>query len=35
MILLEGKFAEGDTIEVDVKDGELAFSKAMVAAPLA
>jgi ATP-dependent Clp protease ATP-binding subunit ClpB len=35
MMLLEGKFAEGDTIEVDVKDGELAFSKAKVAVPAA
>jgi ATP-dependent Clp protease ATP-binding subunit ClpB len=28
MSLLEGKFAEGDTVEVAVKDGEIAFSKA-------
>ncbi|TMC90665.1 MAG: ATP-dependent chaperone ClpB [Chloroflexi bacterium] len=33
--LLEGKFAEGDTIEVDVRNGELAFSRAKVAAPVA
>jgi ATP-dependent Clp protease ATP-binding subunit ClpB len=26
--LLEGEFAEGDEIEVDVEDGELAFSPA-------
>jgi len=30
MRLLEGKFGEGDTVEVDAKDGELAFSKAKV-----
>ena len=35
MMLLEGKFSEGDTIEVDVKDGELTFSKAKVAASVA
>ena len=35
MMLLEGKFAEGDTIDVDVKDGELSFTKAKVAAPAA
>lgn len=35
MMLLEGKFVEGDTIEVDVKGGELAFSKAKVAVPAA
>jgi ATP-dependent Clp protease ATP-binding subunit ClpB len=34
MMLLEGKFGEGDTVEVDVKDGELRFSKAQVAAPV-
>ncbi|MDQ6721456.1 MAG: ATP-dependent chaperone ClpB [Candidatus Dormibacteraeota bacterium] len=27
MMLLEGKFSEGDTVEVDVKGGELSFSK--------
>jgi ATP-dependent Clp protease ATP-binding subunit ClpB len=32
MMLLEGKFSEGDTIEVDVKDGELEFRKAKLAA---
>ncbi|HKH23535.1 MAG TPA: ATP-dependent chaperone ClpB [Solirubrobacterales bacterium] len=26
--LLEGEFAEGDTVEVDARDGELAFAKA-------
>jgi ATP-dependent Clp protease ATP-binding subunit ClpB len=35
MMLLEGKFGEGDTIEVNVKDGELTFSRAQVAAPVA
>jgi ATP-dependent Clp protease ATP-binding subunit ClpB len=35
MMLLEGKFGEGDTIEVGVKDGELTFSKTKVAAPVA
>ena len=30
MMLLEGKFAEGDTIEVDVKSRELTFAKAKV-----
>ena len=35
MMLLEGKFAEGDTIDVDVKDGELSFAKAKVAASVA
>src|SRR5215218_5614267 len=29
--LLEGEFAEGDTIEVDAKDGELSFAKAQAA----
>jgi ATP-dependent Clp protease ATP-binding subunit ClpB len=31
MQLLEGKFADGDTIEVDAQHGELAFSRAKVA----
>jgi ATP-dependent Clp protease ATP-binding subunit ClpB len=35
MMLLEGKFGEGDTIEVDIKDGELTFSKARVATSVA
>jgi ATP-dependent Clp protease ATP-binding subunit ClpA len=34
MMLLEGKLSEGDTIEVDVEDAELNFSKARVAAAL-
>jgi ATP-dependent Clp protease ATP-binding subunit ClpB len=29
--LLEGEFAEGDTVEVDAKDGELTFRKAKAA----
>ena len=33
--LLEGDFQEGDTVLVDVKDGELVFEKAEVAAPVA
>jgi ATP-dependent Clp protease ATP-binding subunit ClpB len=28
MMLLEGKFSEGDTVEVDAKGGELVFTKA-------
>jgi ATP-dependent Clp protease ATP-binding subunit ClpB len=35
MRLLEGTFVEGDTIEVDAKDGELTFSKANLAASVA
>ena len=35
MMLLEGKFSEGHTIEVDVAGGELSFSKAKVAVPAA
>jgi ATP-dependent Clp protease ATP-binding subunit ClpB len=31
--LLEGEFAEGDTIAVDAKDGELIFRKAEAAKP--
>ena len=31
--LLEGEFAEGDTIRVDVADGELAFARAPAAEP--
>ncbi|MFL5980054.1 MAG: ATP-dependent chaperone ClpB [Gaiellaceae bacterium] len=31
--LLEGEFAEGDTVRVDAKDGELAFEKSALAAP--
>jgi len=33
--LLEGGFGEGDTILVDVRDGELAFERAAVAEPAA
>jgi ATP-dependent Clp protease ATP-binding subunit ClpB len=32
MMLLEGKFTEGDTVEVDGADGELVFAKGRVAA---
>ncbi len=35
MQLLEGKFAEGDTIEVDAKAGELIFTKSQVAQSVA
>jgi ATP-dependent Clp protease ATP-binding subunit ClpB len=31
--LLEGRFAEGDTVRVDVRDGELVFERAEAAAP--
>jgi ATP-dependent Clp protease ATP-binding subunit ClpB len=33
--LLEGEFAEGDTVRVDAKDGELVFEKAPLAEPAA
>jgi len=33
--LLEGEFAEGDTVRVDAKDGELLFAKASEAEPAA
>jgi ATP-dependent Clp protease ATP-binding subunit ClpB len=33
--LLEGDFTEGDTVRVDVKDGELVFDKAPAAEPAA
>ncbi len=33
--LLEGEFGEGDTVRVDVKDGELVFEKAKAAEPAA
>jgi ATP-dependent Clp protease ATP-binding subunit ClpB len=33
--LLEGDFGEGDTVRVDVRDGELAFERAPSAAPAA
>ncbi len=32
MMLLEGRFSEGDSIDVDAKEGELTFTKARVAA---
>jgi ATP-dependent Clp protease ATP-binding subunit ClpB len=31
MMLLEGKFSDSDTVEVDVRNGELTFNKAKVA----
>ena len=33
--LLEGEFAEGDTIRVDAQNGELVFERAAAAAPAA
>ncbi|HSL65435.1 MAG TPA: AAA family ATPase, partial [Gaiellaceae bacterium] len=33
--LLEGELGDGDTVRVDVRDGELAFARAEVAAPAA
>ncbi|HEU6446787.1 MAG TPA: ATP-dependent chaperone ClpB [Gaiellaceae bacterium] len=33
--LLEGEFAEGDTVRVDARDGELVFEKALAAEPVA
>jgi ATP-dependent Clp protease ATP-binding subunit ClpB len=33
--LLEGEFAEGDTVQVDARDGQLAFEKARAAEPAA
>jgi ATP-dependent Clp protease ATP-binding subunit ClpB len=33
--LLEGEFAEGDTVRVDAQNGELAFEKARIAEPAA
>jgi ATP-dependent Clp protease ATP-binding subunit ClpB len=33
--LLEGEFADGDTVLVDERDGELVFDKAEVVAPVA
>ena len=33
--LLEGEFAEGDTVRVDARDGELVFEKAAAAQPTA
>jgi len=34
MRLLEGEFAQGDTVQVDVRDGELTFEKVVVAEPI-
>jgi ATP-dependent Clp protease ATP-binding subunit ClpB len=33
--LLEGEFGDGDTIAVDARDGELAFSRSVAAEPAA
>jgi hypothetical protein len=33
MMLLEGKFSDGDTVTVDAKGGELTFTKAPSTAP--
>jgi ATP-dependent Clp protease ATP-binding subunit ClpB len=33
MMLLEGRFSDGDTIEVDARDGEMVFNKARVTTP--
>jgi hypothetical protein len=35
MMFLEGKFFDGDTVEVDIQGGELTFNKAKVATPAA
>jgi len=35
MMLLEGKFTEGDTVTVDAKGGEITFTKATSPAPVA
>ena len=35
MMLLEGKFSDGDAVEVDAPNGELTFTKAKVAATVA
>jgi len=35
MMLLEGKFGEGDTVTVGVEGGELAFTRAATASPAA
>src|SRR6266852_343157 len=34
MVLLEGKFSDGDGVEVEARNGELTFTKAKVAAPV-
>ncbi|MEA2629047.1 MAG: ATP-dependent Clp protease ATP-binding subunit ClpB, partial [Chloroflexota bacterium] len=33
MMLLEGKFGEGDTITVDAKGGDITFTKSATTAP--
>jgi ATP-dependent Clp protease ATP-binding subunit ClpB len=33
MMLLEGKFSEGDTVTVDARDGEITFARSEVPAP--
>jgi ATP-dependent Clp protease ATP-binding subunit ClpB len=35
MMLLEGKFSDGDAVEVEARNGELTFTKVKVAAPVA
>jgi hypothetical protein len=35
MMMLEGRFSEGDTVTVDVAKGELTFEKAAAAAAAA
>ena len=35
MMLLEGRFSDGDAVEVDVRDGELVVSKPKVPTPAA
>jgi ATP-dependent Clp protease ATP-binding subunit ClpB len=35
LAILEGEFAEGDTVRVDAAEGELVFTKAPVGAPAA
>jgi hypothetical protein len=35
VMLLEGKFSDGDTITVDAKGGEITFSRAAAATPAA
>jgi hypothetical protein len=34
-MLLEGKFSDGDAVEVEARSGELTFTKVKVAAPVA
>jgi hypothetical protein len=33
MMLLEGKFGEGDTITVDAKGGDITFTRSAIATP--